>query len=303
MRTRLARLLRFGIRLLERGARALDSLSRRLGESGEHRRDRAVIDSTLHHDMATHPDEQYYRSLYWQWIQPYLETIPPDARCLDLGCGQGRFSLPLAGHFRSGEVLGVDLSLPAVEQGRRNAVAAGIGNVSFVCSSLDRFVPELLPESYDLILLTEVSFFWPEWQGHLNRLVSALRPGGLLVGAFRPLYFNALCLVQQRRWRELDVLLSGREGYLFGPDVRFSWQTSNELNTIFTSQAGLTLELLTGVGVCSGIEGDPHAAVARPSLIPSHDRKYLQSLEFELGAAIPDAGRYMLAIGRRIPAL
>jgi SAM-dependent methyltransferase len=303
MRIYLARLVCIGIRVLEHGARVLDSLSRRLGESGERRRDQAVVDSTRRHDMAAHPDEQYYRNLYWQWIQPYLETIPASAKCLDLGCGQGRFSIPLAAHFPSGEVLGVDLSLPAVEQGRQNAEAAGLGNVSFSCSPLDQFVPELLPESYDLIMLTEVSFFWPEWQRHFGRLVSSLRPGGLLVGAFRPLYFNALCLVQQRRWRELDILLSGREGYLFGPDVRFSWQTSAELAAVFNSQSGLTLELLAGVGVCSGIEGDPHAAVARPSLIPSHDRKLLQSLEFELGAAIPDAGRYMLAIGRRIPSL
>lgn len=112
----------------------------------------------------------------------------------------------------------------------------------------------------------------------LARVAPPIRPAGeltasrgLLVGAFRPLYFNALCLVQQRRWRELDILLSGREGYLFGPDVRFSWQTSAELAAVFNSQSGLTLELLAGVGVCSGIEGDPHAAVARPSLIPSHD--------------------------------
>lgn len=303
LRTYLIRLLRFGNRSLGYVARTLDSVARRLGDTSETRREGAVIDSTRLHDMAMAPDEQYYQNLYWRWIQPYLDTLPKDAKCLDLGCGQGRFSLPLAAQFEAGEVLAVDLSLPAIEQGRQYAAKKGIRNASFVCAPLDQFVPQLSSDAYDLVMLTEVSFFWPEWQSHFARLVGSLRPGGLLVGAFRPQYFNALCLVQQRRWNEIDTLLSEREGYLFGPDVKFSWQTSAEVAEIFRRQPGMSLELLAGVGVCSGIEGDPHSMVARPSLISPQDRRCLQSLEFELGVAVPDAGRYILAIGRNNPPL
>jgi SAM-dependent methyltransferase len=248
--------------------------------------------------MLSDANEQYYKNLYWRWIQPFLDSVPANARCLDLGCGQGRFSIPLARQFEAGEVIGIDLSAPAIEAARGNATAAGLSNTNFFCSGLEEYVVNLMPASYDVLMFTEVSFFWPEWRRHLPGLTGSLRAGGLLIASFRPLYFNALCLVQQQKWSELEVLLSGREGYIFGPDVRFSWQHSDEIEKILRAQPGLSLELLTGVGVCSGIDGDPHAPVARPSKIAG-SQKYLEAVEFSLGPTIPDAGRYMLAICRK----
>jgi SAM-dependent methyltransferase len=293
----MARLFSLGARMLGRSARLVDGIARHLGESEEVRRERAVVASTRSHDMASHPDEQHYRRLYWRWMQPYLDTMPANARCLDLGCGQGRLSVPLAQHFAAGTVVGVDLSPGAIQEACRNAAAAGLDNVSFVCSPLDPYVADLVPSSFDVLMFTEVSFFWPEWRRHFPQLVGAVRPGGLLIASFRPLYFDALCLVQQHRWPELAILLSKREGYIFGPEVKFSWQRSDEIAALFRNQPGLTLELLTGVGVCSGIEGDPHASVVRPSMIPG-DRQHLEAVEFALGPSIPDAGRYMLAIAK-----
>ncbi len=50
-------------------------------------------------------------------------------RVLDLFCGMGNFSLPLA--RRAGEVVGVEDYAPAIEQARLNARRNGIGNASF----------------------------------------------------------------------------------------------------------------------------------------------------------------------------
>jgi len=53
----------------------------------------------------------------------------PDDRVLDLYCGLGNFSLPLAS--RAGEVVGVELAADMVERARRNAQRNGIDNVTF----------------------------------------------------------------------------------------------------------------------------------------------------------------------------
>ena len=52
---------------------------------------------------------------------------------------------------------------------------------------------------------------------------------------------------------------------------------------------------LTGIGCCSGIGGDPHASVIRPSQLDQGNRQKLMELEVGLGRNVPDAGRYMLA--------
>ena len=48
---------------------------------------------------------------------------------LDLYCGLGNFSLPLA--TRAGEVLGLDFDAPMISRARHNAAAAGLENTRF----------------------------------------------------------------------------------------------------------------------------------------------------------------------------
>lgn len=58
----------------------------------------------------------------------------PNDRVLDLFCGIGNFSLPLA--RRAGEVLGIEGEASLVTRARRNAEANGIGNVRFRTADL-----------------------------------------------------------------------------------------------------------------------------------------------------------------------
>lgn len=51
------------------------------------------------------------------------------SRVLDAGCGSGRLSLALAPVSRS--VVGLDRDVPALEEARRHAAAAGLANVEF----------------------------------------------------------------------------------------------------------------------------------------------------------------------------
>ncbi len=69
-------------------------------------------------------------------IDQALDLLEPAAtdRVLDLYCGIGNFTLPLA--RRAGEVVGLEGSAAAIERGRANAAANGIDNARFVQADL-----------------------------------------------------------------------------------------------------------------------------------------------------------------------
>lgn len=77
----------------------------------------------------------------------------PEERMLDLFCGMGNFSLPLA--LTAGEVVGCDLQGSAIRSARRNAEQAGLNNCRFRRQAAAAAARELLAggERFDLILL------------------------------------------------------------------------------------------------------------------------------------------------------
>ena len=82
-----------------------------------------------------------------------LETAP-DCRVLDLFCGLGNFTLPLA--RRAGEVVGVEGDARMLERARVNAEGQGIRNTRYVCANLeDEGLQDMpwLDGSFDRVLL------------------------------------------------------------------------------------------------------------------------------------------------------
>lgn len=88
-------------------------------------------------------------------IDQALELLAPGAgdRVLDLYCGIGNFSLPLARH--AAEVVGVEVAANQVERARENAARNGIANARFKVADLDdgEAVAALAREDWDLVLL------------------------------------------------------------------------------------------------------------------------------------------------------
>jgi 23S rRNA (uracil1939-C5)-methyltransferase len=77
----------------------------------------------------------------------------PEDRVLDLYCGLGNFTLPLA--RRAGAVVGVEGDEGLVARARRNAAANGLSNVRFAVADLSKTVEAeaWAKERYDLVLL------------------------------------------------------------------------------------------------------------------------------------------------------
>lgn len=284
-------------------AKAFNKASRVLSEIGgrfvtENIQKRMVAGSTSY-DMLRAPDEPYYADQYWSVIEPALQSLPQDLRCLDLGCSQGRFSLRLAQYFPAGKIVACDLSSPAIDSAKAEAKSRNLSNIEFHCRGIADQMLECKDSGFNIIIMTEVTFFYPDWVSHFSDIIKKLCKGGVLVVSFRSQYFDALYLVRNKSFDYIDMLLNYRRGRIFSPSLmEFSWQTSAEIINLFREN-GLDMLALQGVGVCSGLPGDPHDFIARPSLLDNTQKSELMKLELEIGKSVPDAGRYILAVGKK----
>ncbi|HEY0802338.1 MAG TPA: methyltransferase domain-containing protein, partial [Steroidobacteraceae bacterium] len=98
---------------------------------------------------------QVNRDINASMVDAAVSLLQPEARdaVLDLFCGLGNFTLPLA--RRAAKVLGVEGDAALVSKARVNAVRNGIGNAQFAAENL--FEPKTFGtwanERYDLVLL------------------------------------------------------------------------------------------------------------------------------------------------------
>ena len=261
-------------------------------------RQRSVIGSASY-DMVAAPDEPYYAEQYWRAMLPHFGMLPKDANALDLGCSQGRFTSRLAKLFSDGRVVGCDLSTEAIDQARDYAAADSVVNIDFRAQSIVECLEDFGEESVDVVVMTEVTIFYPEWNADLPRIIRTLKPGGVLIVSFRSQYFDALCVARRRLWESVEAVLRDRQGTIFDSSLVFTWHTSAEIRNLLVERYGLELLELRGIGVCSGISGDPHDHICQPSQLSNSEREQLMKLEVELGKSVPDGGRYILAVARK----
>jgi 23S rRNA (uracil1939-C5)-methyltransferase len=78
-------------------------------------------------------------------------ALEPKDRVLDLYCGLGNFSLPLA--QRAGELLGVEGEAGLVARAVRNAAQNGIGNARFITADLMQSDWSFYREPWDVVML------------------------------------------------------------------------------------------------------------------------------------------------------
>jgi 23S rRNA (uracil1939-C5)-methyltransferase len=89
-------------------------------------------------ELGFHPQDfiQVNSSVNEKMIAQAIDWLAPSAneRLLDLFCGIGNFTLPLARHCA--EVFGLEAEESMVERGRENAMRAGITNATFLAADL-----------------------------------------------------------------------------------------------------------------------------------------------------------------------
>lgn len=127
-------------------------------------------------DLWDHADmpglEQVVTAVQRQLAGRRLNTV------VDLGCGTGRLSLPLASRART--VVAVDLSEPMLARLRERAGEAGFGNVETVLSSLERL--DFAPESVSAVVSCYVLHHLRDRdkEALIRRAFDWLEPGGVV---------------------------------------------------------------------------------------------------------------------------
>lgn len=298
------KLLRFIQRLLRFSLRQLNSVEHKvleiIPELNKSLQESVVTRSTKY-DMSTAADEPYYLKQYEYWIKNYIleskNNFNP-RNALDLGCGQARLLKPLAKLFPNCHFVGVDLSQAALDIAQHDSQE--IKNVSFFKANILEYLDNIADNSQDLICMTEVTFFFPDWLKAFDKIKLKLKKNGFLIMSFRPLYFYALMLTRARFLSELELLSKVRKAKLSLASLELTWQTSHEIRDLFSMENGFELKCLNGIGCLSGIANDPHDYICKPSLLNLEESQVLQKIELELASLIPDCGRYMLAIAHKI---
>jgi ubiquinone/menaquinone biosynthesis C-methylase UbiE len=137
------------------------------------------------------------------WFGPIADRLcallepAPGERAVDLGCGRGAVTIPLAEAVgQTGSVTAVDAAPTMVAHARDAAARAGLTQVR--TAVVDASAPDLPAGAFDLAAASAVLFFLPEPAAAVRRWLGLLRPGGRLgittFGALDP------------RWAQVDAL-------------------------------------------------------------------------------------------------
>lgn len=128
------------------------------------------------------------------------------ATVLDLACGSGIYTRPLARQVRAGTVIGLDLSLPMLRYASQRVGEAGLHNVVLIHgTALQLPFPA---NRFDLVNCCGALHLFPDVPGVLGEVHRVLRPGGC---------FNA-AVVHQRGGR-LAALGAAYRRRVFGVDA------------------------------------------------------------------------------------
>ncbi len=100
-------------------------------------------------------------------------------KAMDIGCGPGRLTLPLARAVRPiGHVLAIDVQPAMLAKARARAQAAGLGSITFTLARLG--VGELTASGIDRAVLATVLGEIPDQRAALGEIFAAMAPGGVL---------------------------------------------------------------------------------------------------------------------------
>jgi ubiquinone/menaquinone biosynthesis C-methylase UbiE len=263
-----------------------------------------IVSSTQEHDMLDHPDEQYFRRCYLYWIFKALdETLKTNEEnrqtLIDIGCGQGRLTVPTVARYENITSVGVDLSDDAISRARSYAKTEGVGKrCMFECREALEKIGEIGSETQDLIFLNEVIFYAKNYLRILEESFRILKKGGIAFLSFRSRYFNLAYIVSNGLFDKINSVVNSNQGKIFGEDLTFSWHDYSEAAQIL-NDIGFEIIDSTGIGIFSGLPGDPMGSWCLPSELTEKELEKLFDLEIRVAKQFRNNARYILFRGTK----
>ena len=111
-------------------------------------------------------------------IVEHLE-LQPGMTVLDIGCGPGRLTIPVAKQIGSrGEVVAIDIQAGMLQRAKQKAQAAHLSNIRFLQVGVGD--GKLERGKYDRALLVTVLGEVPNREAAMQEIFATLKPGGIL---------------------------------------------------------------------------------------------------------------------------
>lgn len=132
-------------------------------------------------DRASGSYEEYWRQQLLPAIDLVIETadLQPGEDVIDVACGTGLVTLPVAAHVGSGgRVLATDLSPKMVVRLERSLAATGTTNVEVACGDAQAIDTD---RTFDVALCSLGLMYVPDPPAAARELHRVLRPGGRTV--------------------------------------------------------------------------------------------------------------------------
>ena len=249
----------------------------------------AIRRTASRYDMCRESSEDYYAGIYLTFIREDLRNRfgARALKILDVGCGQGRLSIPLA---KDGHTLtGIDISGDAIEHARAYA-SKEQGRVNWIAGDLSSLKATLPDALFDCIVCTEVLYMVEDPEEFIRGLMGRLGEGGILILSLRTRFYYMLTGIKRRDWDMVSLVASRFSGTLDG--LPFHWHTKASVKDML-SPLGLRAIRCRGIGIFSGIPEDPLASICIPSTLDPGERQSLMDIELLLAGDYAGNGRYL----------
>lgn len=258
-----------------------------------------IISSTKY-NMHEELNEQHYLEEYFHQIDKFLPELNREGNLniLDLGCGQGRFIHRFLRKYPNANITGIDVSEEVIQYNTKQFLENN--RIQFITGNYSENLDSIPDNYFDIVVFTEVSFFYPRWKNDFATILDKLKTNGQIIFSTRSSYFNVISQIGVGNIRDALRISESEEGNIAISDpMQFSWNSSRQLVEFFENHKTKILSV-TGIGVCSGIKGDPFAEIIIPSELTITDRNSLRIIENRFSTLIPDAGRYILVIAEKV---
>jgi 2-polyprenyl-3-methyl-5-hydroxy-6-metoxy-1,4-benzoquinol methylase len=238
------------------------------------------------HNMYTHKAERFYFEEYMQHISPFFVK---GKSMLDIGCQMGRFTLPAA---RAGLlVTATDIKSSFFRFVRRKMRENE--HVVFRKENLEQSLSKLLSESFDIVMCLELLYNLPDPAGNVEKLISLVKPGGILITSHRTPGYYVYRFIRERNYNGVSLILNGSH-------PNYNAQSREEIMQIYAA-AGIQIRNLVPVGMFSGFGKDTFSGIANPKKLNLSDLESLFNLETDTGLSqlFGNNARYWLVVSEK----